>query len=231
MFCHGWTVTSCIVARIVWQCETGLTRPSRLPTVVISCNHYRLCVLIHLILHSAARRLLVSVSHFSLCSFSCNYRPPTSLHSLASENRRVALFFSFCFIHLPDLQLTPRSDPVTLLTLFSLLLLLNLLSHIAHSSLSTSLAGKSCDFSEAEPYKPAVLGGLSVYTALWLALAFTRCSHTHTHCRPPVYLFQEQMWSFTLRSGGAAVHLCLCVCNGPFWFLVFNEWELLTRWN
>lgn len=38
-------------------------------------------------------------------------------------------------------------------------------------SLSLSHSGKSCDFSEAEPYKPAVLGGLSVFIALWLAAA------------------------------------------------------------
>lgn len=179
----------------------------------------------------------------------------TSLYNFTSENSGISLslFFlpPFCSIHLPDLQFTPRSDPVTLLTLFPLLLLLLffiLLSHIAHSSLPLSpflsLSGKSCDFSEAEPYKPAVLGGLSVYTALWLALAFRCCSllgaRTHTQQTPCFLLSGTNVILHVKKTERRGVCVCLCVskCHhlqekeylDGAW-LDFNEWVVLTRWN
>lgn len=137
-----------------------------------------------------------SVSHFSVCSCSCNYRPWPVCTILLPRTAAPTFFLtSFCSIILPDLHFTPHSNHVTLLTLFSLLFLLLfiILSNIAYSSLTLSLslntsrAGKSCDFSEAEPYKTAVLGGFSVYTAPGLALVLRCCSLLGAHTADPLF--------------------------------------------
>lgn len=178
----------------------------------MNCNRYRLCVLIHFILHSSTHGLLLSViSHFVHSAVIIDRDQPVQFHF--REHWHLSLFYTSSplrSIHLPDLQVTPRSDPVTLLTLFSLLLHFILFSHNAQSSLSLSppslatslslsLSGKSCDFSEAEPYKPAVLGGLCLYSSLigsYIQMLLHCClvhTRTHKHSGPPVFFFQEQM--------------------------------------
>lgn len=185
MFCHGWTVTSCIVVRIVWQCETGLTRPSRLPTVVISCNHYRLCVLIHLILHSAARRLLVSVSHFSLCSFSCNYRPrPACTVSLPRTVASLSFFPSALFIY------QTFSSPLAAILSPSWPSFHSSFSSISFPTLPTPRSpprslGSHVTSLKLSPINQQYLGGsVSILLCDWLL--HSHAVHTHIHTADPL---------------------------------------------
>lgn len=152
--------TSAYYCLCVVSCQVELTRPSRLSTIAISCKPLSpVCI------YSFKQPL--TYSSFSSCSY--NYRPTSarkfSLPRTVTSDSFLPPIYS---IHLPDLQFTPRSNPVNLLTpIHSSSSSSSFLPSSSFPTLPTPLplSGKSCDFSEAGPYKPAVHGGLSVYAA------------------------------------------------------------------
>lgn len=173
MLCSGRGKVLCTVANV--------TRPSG-SSAVIRCSHSQMCVFIHLVLHSSTLSTSLLPVSFLILFIQLSLQALISLHNFTSEIRHLCLFISKSINARPSVH-TSRFPHHLLNPLFTPFL------HppSPHCPLLPPLSlhpldGKSRDFFEAGPYKPAALGGLFVCAGLWLVLAFRSCfAHTHRH--------------------------------------------------